>query len=548
MGSAPRLAADGTMRLFGRRTAALEAQLEELRSGQSVQQQRIDELAREKGRLEGLLDVATDPDSRLPGAQNQNLYRQWVGGASAGDGDFSEPQRRQILRLSHMAYAMRGTAENLIEIHLDFMIGDGLEPRCEGTTPEAQQLQEQLDQLWTDPRNRLHERHEDLTRSLLLEGELVQRADLSEIDGHIETAYVDPLQVVEVVKDKNGRDVYLMVSAGPAMKPLRWFILDNLGPDIELTRDEGGRLLVSETSTSPSGVELVVRQALVDGLCFYWPWNRPDRATRGRGELGSVLDWVDAQDELLWSSVEIANLRRMILLHVKDASIKTPADGRQRLKDLGLLTPPRNPKSIATNEGISLEFVGGEQKGANARDEWLSRELGTGIMGAKGLPEAWRGSQGDENLAGARAADYVPLRRLRRKQKRLLRFWHRRLDVELQLRRRAGATIPELPFSLTSLEVGGKDRQRGTEVVKALSAALTSVASVQGVRPELVNQILVQALREAGFAVPKELEGLPPQLEDMAGEIEGRVRELMGQKSRTDDGSQDEGDRDRGGA
>jgi hypothetical protein len=530
---------------FGGTRAALEAELERERSRVSEVEGK---LKSEIARLEGLLDVAADPDAGLPGYSKQGLYREISGGRETRSRDLSEEHRKRILSLAHLTYALRGDAEDLLETHLDFMLGDRLVPKS-----KDERLEKALLDVWEDDRNRLYLEHEPLTLALLLEGELALSASLSPVDGHLEIGWLDPLRVKEVVQDSFGRDLFLLVEGPSPGTTLRYFILQNLRDGIEVEIEAGSppnapalpvRYVVRSTSVDATGAGLDSQSVTVDGLAFYQAWNRPAGATRGRSELSSVLDLIDAHDEMLWASVDVQNLRRLFVFHLKDPGIKTPAQAAEKLRELKLATPPKNPRVLATDDRTSVEFQ--SPSSPTAADSWLAEELGVAIYGAKGFPGFWRGSSSESNLASARAMDAKPLRRLRRKQRRVRDFWHRVLEVSVDLRRRAGAAIPEAPFEVVAFEVGGPDKQRAAEILKAISSAAQLMAAAGAAKPELLQSLFVQAAEDGGFSIDRKDLGLPPDLAEQVGDLGNRVAALVNERGRTNAGNQDEGDRDRG--
>ena len=483
-----------------------------------VLRRQIEALKTETVRLEGLLDVVGDPDARLPVATNQaqGLFRTLSEAAGADKGrDFADAKRREILRLSHLAYALRGDAHNLLEIFIDFVIGDGLHPKADTTTGnDGADLQEVLDEIWTDPRNRLAERHENLTRNLLLEGELFQPADLSPIDGHLELGYLPPERVLRVLQDARGRDAFLEVDPPQAgTQPLLYFVLDNLSDLIAIerlpvaeTQDEmAPRYRITETIVDPGGN--VPRSVTKDlhGLAFGWFVNRPEGATRGRTELTEILDYIDIHDEHLWATVEREKLRKMFLLDVTIKDAKTDADIRKITRELGLDKPPDGPKVTAHNDQVEIKIQRIEDD--SAADKATEQILRMNIYGAKGFPEFWSGAGADANLATAKAQEQVPLKRLRRKQSQVKGCWERLIAISLELRRRAKSTAAVGGFSILVTEVGGKDHARGATVLKDLALALTTASDVLG--KEVRNHVLISSLREGGWEIPEEMEGVP---------------------------------------
>jgi len=525
-----------------RRLAALDVDL----SSQALiasQRQEID-------RLEGILDAAPDPDSNLTGSQSHSLYRELTAATTKESSrDLTQMQRDRLIGLSHAVYATRGDGENLLETHVDFILGDEFIPSVKGKGPAADKLQKELDEIWNDPRNRIRSKHEDWTLSNLLEGELILGADLNEHDGSLELGWVDPMRVECVQQDHRRRDGFLHVSSSTPGKPHLWFVLDSFTEDIQIQvlepNEEGFKYRISQTVLDAGGENEAAptTEKLVHGLCFFWPWIRPEGATRGRGELASVIDHIDFHDELLTSAVETASLRRWFVMHIKDPSIRTAAQANAKLKELGLLKPPRNPKVLATNKNVEVEVT--THQGSGGEDAWLDGALGTSIYGAKGFPESWRGSLSNANLGAARAADTVPLRRLRRKQRRVRRRYHRLLEVSLILRSRASGVKYDAAecFELIAMEVGGKDKQRGAEIVSKLASAMVQMSSIECAKPELLNDVFIQCLRDSGIEVKKELEGVPEHTAaDKAGEVAATVRQLMSRKGTDPDDPEGEFD------
>lgn len=496
-----------------------------------------DELEPEIARLEGLLDTRDDID-QVDYRNFREIFRGIRGMRETSRRDFSATERRKILGLAHTAYALRGLGETVIETEVDFILGDALVPKAKTEDQaQAERHQKLLDEVWGDPRNALDHHHESHTLTWILEGELFLSADLAETDGHLELGNIDPLAVKDIDQDALGRDAFVRVERDSKSDDL-YFVLNSLTPDIEIERGgERSYRIVERTADGD-------KEKTVAGLAFAGFWNRPRLARRGRSELTQIIDQIDARDELLWSSVEVQNLKKWFLMVVKDPSIRTAAQARKKLEELGLKSPPRNPKVLAVNDKVTVDVL--NQQGSATLEDWIALELATDIMGSKGMPEHWRGSTSKRGLAGARAGDFVPLRRLRRKQRRVIRFWKKVLEVQLELRRRAGsARVPkDIDFEMVALEVGGKDRQRGAEILKAIATAITQAEGAGVIKPELGNMLFVAVAQELGITVPRDLEGVPR--ERPSDQVDAALqRALQSQRGRQDEGNQDEGDRDR---
>lgn len=478
--------------------------------------------------LESLLNVASDPDAKLAGNQNQSLFRILSTGANSEGRDFVEAQRNKALRMAHTTYALRGVAHNIIEIFLDFTVGDGFKPVVESV--EDKDLQTVLDDLWKDDRNRLQQRHEAYARSLFLEGERFMPATLSKVDGHLELGYLGPEMVKDVRKDALGRDVYLVVMpASPGAEDRLFFVLDNLNDQITIDvldakDDNAPKYRITETIVGAAGDATASKSVDVHGLAFAWFENRPDGATRGRSDLLDILDYIDIHDELLWTDLEISKLLRLFVLDVTDPSIVDAASAKKSAEMLGLVNPPEKPKVLLHNDKIVVQLLQGSI--AKTASEKLEQIIALNIYGAKGMPEHWRGSGADTNLATASAQEMVPMKRMRRKQDRLVERFHRMLEVSIELMRRAGiGSIKDPKFKMGRTEVGGKDKARGALVLKDVVFAVSQAASDGLITKEAANAIVIQTIRDVGYEVAEEDAGVPK--EDPNADL-AKIQKLIG--------------------
>ena len=261
----------------------------------------------------------------------------------------------------------------------------------------------------------------------------------------------------------------------------------------------------------------------VHGLAFAWFENRPEGAKRGRSELLNILDYIDIHDELLWTDLEISKLLRLFILDISVEGMQSPEEGRRKIEELGLATPPDRPKVICHNEKVEVQLLQGSI--AKTASEKLEQIVALNIYGAKGMPEHWRGSGADTNLATAQAQELVPMKRMRRKQSRLLERFHRLVEVSLELRKRAGSlTVESLDFEMSHTEVGGKDKTRGATVLKDVIFAMTQAATDNLLSREAANAVIVQTIREVGYEIEDDDAALP---EDDPNADLGKIQKLL---------------------
>ena len=493
-------------------------------------------------RLESLVHQGLD--FNLPGFQNQAYFRTVQGGPETRDLGVGE--RWRMHRLIHRIFALRGEGNNLIELMVDFVIGDGFEPQPEN--PENKKLQEALKEIWEDDRNDLAGRHENIVRTWYLEGECFQSADLSFTDGHLELGWLPPERVHSVVKDRRGRDAFLLVqSPKPGGELLKYFILDSLSDRIEITagpdtgEDSGpaggdnANYTVIETILDVDGKEREIRENC-HGLTFAWFVNRPEGATRGRSDLLTVVDHIDLHDELLWSAAEKEKLARMYVMIVKLKNANTKEEIEAALRDMGLTNPPQDPRVLGVNEGTEIDMATASQPTGDAMN--VEHMLRMNIYGAKGFPEHFSGSAKDANRATAAVQMTVPGRRLGRRQNLTVRAFTRLIEVSLVLRERFGkAVVTNDGIGMNATDVLVADKKIIAAYVREIATALQTALGNGILRKDAANAIIVQVIRESGLTVLEKFGGLPDEADDALK----KMIDMLSKQDAVDD-KDDEGD------
>lgn len=476
-----------------------------------------------QARLEGLIDVgmvSADPDARLHGDQNSRFWRDLgsLGDRGTQGRDFDAYKRQDMLRLSRLQYRLRGDAQNVVQIALDFIMAEsGLRPVADEVQDTT--LQEALDEIWNDDTNDLASRQHAMVEQLHVDGERFMPVDLND-DGSFELGFIPPEHVKAVTKDKLGRDNWIEVQhPDPGMDPLRYFVLDYAHEDIRVARtgltQDNQRIRVTDLRA----------QEWDDchGVMFAWFINRPDGSTRGLPDLAVLADYLDVHDEHLWTTMDRERLLKMLLINVKSKNATDKAKKKQLLKDLGLEAAPIEPRVLCTDDETTVEILSPESLAVAS--ETLERVLRLNIYGAKAFPEHWSGSAADSNYATAAAQEALPYRRLRRRQgeiaqmfTRMLRFLLRQRDVE---------NANEFHFELP--EIGGKDAKQVAEVASKTVESVVKALAENLITRELANKLIVQALRDADFEITDQDAELPdeelvsPQMEKMIAALRDRA-------------------------
>ncbi len=489
----------------------------------------VSEVKADNARLEGLLDLGPDPDRNLTGEHRHSLFRT-VGKLGKGTRDFARSKREQILKMCHELFAMRGNASNIIELVVDHVVGERLEPApskvkrpkktegeksaTEADHPEDHDddkeptvTQKQIDEVWKDRRNRLHIVHEQMVTDGELEGEAFYIADYHpDSDGHIVLGYYPPENVLKVQKNTFGRDVLLeIVAEEPGAPPKFLYILNSMHNDIRIERKSFGSYIIHDDS-----INAAPKSRAVHGLCFAKFQGRPSGATRGRPLLMQVLDYIDIHDELIWSATEREKLMRMFILDITDNSIQSKADAENKLKEMGLSVPPDAPKVLIHNERIKVDLM---TPGSTGPIGETSEEVNAAIYGAMGLPLEYSGR--DSEGKSGKNDNGIAGKRMRRKQQGWIDWFSEVLCIMIKLRRTAttgeGTAVQEIDPSdlkFKHMEVGGKDKSRGAAMIKDLAVSVSQMVNDGLITREAGNEILEHAFEEAGFPLSEENRGL----------------------------------------
>ncbi len=491
--------------------------------------------------LESQLNLGPDPDQNLTGSQRHSLFRT-IGSLGQGTRDFHPSKRDQILKMSHELYALRGDAYNLIELVVDHIIGERLEPapvkveknedgnedegasesiHGDSETTDISVTQEQIDEVWKDRRNRLHIIHEKIVTTGELEGEVFYMADYHpDSDGHIVLGYFPPENVRKVQKNAMGHDVFIEVDPSRAGdKPRRMYILNAMHDDIHIERKGFSSYVIHDRSIGANPSKI-----FVNGLCFAKFQNRPEGGTRGRPLLMTVLDHIDIHDELIWTATEREKLARMFILDITDNSIQTPQAGEEKLRAMGLASPPDAPKVLIHNERMKVEMMTPGNSGSIGD---TSETVKAGIYGALGLPLEASGR--DTNAAGGKGdvGQSIQGKRMRRKQTAWIDWFAEILCIMIKLRHRSENSEGAKPLELDPsdikfkhMEVGGKDKSRGASMIKDLAISVDTMVNSGLIKRIAGNEILEAAFEDAGFTVSPENRGMGDSAMDQLKEME----------------------------
>lgn len=148
----------------------------------------------------------------------------------------------------------------------------------------------------------------------------------------------------------------------------------------------------------------------VDGSCFYFTVNRVSNATRGRTDLLSLIDWVDAFDQLLFNEMD-----RGLFLKAFIWDVKLEGYNDNQIAEYKKANPQPRPGAVRYhNERVEWKA---ETPSLNAADSSALADLILSYIatGAR-LPKTWLNGMMDVNKATAQELGTPALARLSLRQ------------------------------------------------------------------------------------------------------------------------------------
>ena len=375
-----------------------------------------------------------------------------------------------LFRHNHMA-------KRLIEIIVDFVLGDGLTVGAINDDDDLKELiQGILDGFWDDPINDMGQYNPQRLTKLNIMGELVIPVQVNGL-GDVRLGMIDPTHITKVTPDpltmRPGQVHLSQEAARSAGKPVLEVIRYN---------DKEGRLV---------------------GDCFYQMINSADVNLRGVSEYFTASDWFDVYDETMKSASDRAKLG---LNYIWDVTLT--GENEKGIKKWTKAQKPPKPNSLRVhNEKVKWQALA-----PNLGAYEISRhgkDLKTLIMGGFGLPNHWFGSGDDANLATAAVMAEPTRKALKRKTRQ---FTYLLTDIlRFVLTQKVGRDVPGgLPadfdplannFEITVPDIGGPDVAKIGSAMQQITSAVVLAQDNDLVGDDTARTIFASVAGLTGVAV-----------------------------------------------
>lgn len=357
-------------------------------------------------------------------------------------------------------------ARAIIDTYTSFCVGDsGVTVQC--TNPQVQQV---VDEFWTDPRNNVAGTQELGLRSQLLLGETLREVMEGPTTGVVRYSPIDPIAITEIAC-RNGN---------PLWPETVYFRHVNTGT-VELP---------------VVGMNDVTQ--LREGKAIFWaPWRSLETDIRSMPFLTPILDWLSSYDTVLSNLIDRTALARYL---VWDVTVEGSQDDVDRYVQArgGTHIPPSGTVEVHNS---SVSWATKTAQSGAEEDSVAAKSVLTLIAGGSGLAKTWLADPEDSNRATSLTMAEPVRRRVQGVQRtwlgyqtELVRFVVDRAVAGHRLSRTVQATDPRtgttyaMPaaqsVTVTGPEIAAADAQITAQVLLNLSTGLEKLQQIGALTPE----------------------------------------------------------------
>lgn len=390
-------------------------------------------------------------------------------------------QQDRMFKLAFWLWENNPLAKWLIEITKDFILAEGLPYEAKDENVKAV-----LDGFWSDPLNQMSIYLEKHVRELFIYGELCLPAFTAQQTGKVRLGYMDPSAIKEVVTDPG--NVKMII--GVILKDSA----DQEGLKLRTILPEGAEEILTSKAKQ-------LRDSYKNGECFFFAINNVTNSPRGRSDLLTTADWLDAYEQFLFDYSEKWPLLNTFVwdLTVEDGSEE---DIKKQVKNF----TKRSGSIFGHNQKVKAAPMTPDLKSVDA--EAGARLFRNHILGPHGYPEHWYGGGGDVNRATAVEMGTPAFKTLSSKQNQVKVILETIFSYVISSARKArylqvddqGARA----FSVITPELASKDVSKYSTAIQQVVTALAT-AELQGwIDKESVQKIFALIIGYLGIELDLE--------------------------------------------
>tara|TARA_R100000808_G_scaffold4949_2_gene15478 strand:+ start:8612 stop:10165 length:1554 start_codon:yes stop_codon:yes gene_type:complete len=437
-------------------------------------------------------------------------------GANRKEKNLPSITQQHAIDYAHYFYKSNPIAKRIIDLTAEYVVGDGIT-----YVAEDRNVQDILDSHWTDPTNNWTINQFSRVRDLGLTGELCIPVYVNEQNGHVTLGNIDTAMIESVVENPENtmKQQLIILRKFPKEDYRRAYRIIDVSSAPVGTKEYGRYVGLNTSAVSgadftkddiiePTGSGLKYKCKVV-GACFFFTINNPMTANRGWSDLLPDMDWIDAHDQFLFSSVEKAIESSKYVLDVTLTG-KNEQQIREWLRNQRSLKPGER---FAHNENVSQEFKTPDLKLEDSAS--LASVLKNHVLAGAGLPPIWF-AESLTSRASAPEMTEPAYRHLKMRQKfiayimtRIFRFVldqaiiHGRLRQDSRFSDTSLATIESASFYLRMPEVSFRDQRANAIAVRSISTALKDAVGNGFIETDEASRIFTRYLGLSGIDAGK---------------------------------------------
>jgi hypothetical protein len=475
----------------------------------------------------GVFDGNDDPQSGTIAAGGFG-YRSH---GQRGKRDFSQMSQDQIINTVWSLYQSNGIAERALEFRKSTILGRNTKPE---TSDEP--LQEILDQFW----NRNFVKTRNLSRFVTahsLFGELILPVFVRETDGRVLLGYIDQGDVEEVVfhPENNLERWSVVLKEQDGKKRVYRIVREDEGVvygDTVISPKYPGKLIAWQQATlEPWEQTLLKAHGLSEysGSTFYFDKNNLANQPRGFSDLLQSADWLDQNDEVLFSLADREQFANYFSWLVKMTGA-TPERVSERANELNKKKPFAKGQVNVHNENEEWSFVTADlkQPGSVVTAQATKKQALEGLN----QPETWHNEMDTSNRATADKADNPANRWLQHEQGDLVQMLTFACQFAADQAEIASVYRPEednqIFFSVPEI-VKSDNTEVADSLATATNALTVAMMDLKVITRETAARVVARIIAEFGvdYNPADELEKVDEAIEQAAMETQADVNSFL---------------------
>jgi len=424
--------------------------------------------------IERFEKVLAEANNTIAGLETEVIgFRQYGGSIH----DMREWDHSRMLKTVLSLYRRDHMARRLLNIIVDFVIGDGIAIQAKHKDESTQQeIKAIIDEFWNDQTNQIERNIEEWCTGWHLWGEICLPIRRNEVDGRVRLGWIDSEAIAKVLNDPF------------TQRPALIEISDSYETAV------GQKTLSVASRDDQTGVW--------SGDCFFRAMNTVIGQSRGVSELYTSADWFDVLDQaMLHASDRVKLLNQFMWDVTMDDATQEQCDEAARLYRL----MPQSPNLVRVhNQHTKWEAIAPQLNSYENTNH--AKLLRTHILGGWGYPNHWFGDGSDANLATAAMMSEPTRKALRRKQQQfrwliqdIIRFVLSSAKEAKQLPSTLDLSVD--PFTVQIPDFSGPDIAKVGAAVASITATIQAAEQNGYISHDTAIEMFASVSAETGFEI-----------------------------------------------